>query len=425
MKTTAQTNTSAAMDTAYSIGRKLCKEAIWRGEECTWQGAAVIEENGQSLLVNRTFGTDLHGGLAGIALFLAELAVEVDDAVLETTLNGAVKNLLKQLEGLKREPDIGFYFGLSGVGYALWRMGKLRSDQTWLNAGLGCFDVLKNAEIATAQLDLVSGLAGAIPVFLKLYKETEREDLLDLARQCGDQLLAVAIKEEEYWCWQTLLGETALTGYGYGAAGIALAFQELAGYTDDGSYKEAAFYGFAYENAHFDARQNNWFDLRYSVRNRQTADGQPGCSDSWCHGAPGIALSRLRAYELTGNVDFLQEARLGLDTTCELVSAHLKNPSQANYSLCQGLAGNADILMQGSRVLDEPVYAQVAQQVAKLGRMLYDHTDSDWPSGVVPPMGVPHGKYPTPGLMLGLAGTGLFYLRLSENRRPENLLMIT
>ena len=425
MKTTMQNTTSVAIDTAYSIGRKLCKEALWWGDECTWQGAAVMEEGGQHSLVTRAFGPDLHGGLAGIALFLAELSLEVGDSVVEATLNGALKNLSRQLVSIKTKLDIGFYTGLTGIGYALWRIGKLRSEKKWVDAGLGCFDSSLSTDLRASPLDLMSGLAGAIPVLLKLYKEGGREDLLALARKCGGHLIEKAKKWEEYWAWQTLSGEIPLTGYAHGAAGIALAFQELAESTQNERFKEAAFYGFAYENAHFDARQNNWLDLRYSIRNQQTTDDQPGCSDSWSHGAPGIALSRLRAYELTGNVDFLQEARLGLDTTCELVSAHLKNPAGTNYSLCRGLAGNADILMEGSIMLDEPVYAQVAQQVAKLGRMLYDHTDSDWPSGVIPPMGSAQGKYPTPGLMLGLAGTGLFYLRLSAKRRPENLLLIT
>ena len=410
------------LDTAYSIGRKLCREAIWLDEQCTWQGADVWQRNGHWQLVNRTFGPDLYDGVAGIALFLAELSVRVDDAIVDATLEGAMRNLMRQSDELKTKLQIGFYRGIYGVGYALWRIGRLKSNRTWLEAGLSCFERLK--KVGTADPDQISGVAGSIPVLLKLHQEQAFDDGLALAISYGQRLIDMAEKKEEFWTWQTQQGELPLTGYAQGAAGIALALLELSHASGIDDFKEAAWYGFAYENAHFDARQNNWLDLRYYVRNRQTADDQPGCSDGWDHGAPGIGLSRLRAYELTGNVDFLQEARLALDTTCELVSAHLKNPAGTNYSLSRGLAGNADILMEGSVQLNEPVYAQVAQQVAKLGRMLYDHTDSDWPSGVEPPLGAPSGKYPSPGLLTGLAGTGFFYLRLTA-QKPESILMIT
>ena len=78
-----------------------------------------------------------------------------------------------------------------------------------------------------------------------------------------------------------------------------------------------------------------------------------------------------------------------------------------NFSLCHGLAGNADVLLTGSRAagVDFELGGQLAREVAATG--ISRHTDglaSDWPCGTG------HGQ--SPSLMLGLAGIGLFYLRV-------------
>ena len=181
---------------------------------------------------------------------------------------------------------------------------------------------------------------------------------------------------------------------------------------------------FQYEREHFVPQQNNWPDLRKGINAAPNTKQQHVCGEMWCHGAPGIALSRLRAYQLTGRSDFLQEAQLALDTTYRSVTNSLMNPSNANFSLCHGLAGNADILMTGGMILNNPSYIQTAQQVGIVGSELYEKTGTDWPSGVNDPTGMTQGMEPTPGLMLGSSGTGFFYLRLAFPNEIENILMI-
>ncbi|MEZ4571354.1 MAG: lanthionine synthetase LanC family protein [Thermomicrobiales bacterium] len=67
------------------------------------------------------------------------------------------------------------------------------------------------------------------------------------------------------------------------------------------------------------------------------------------HGAPGIALSRLRAWELTGDERYRDEAITALNTTQQAVINGLEDGT-VNYSLCHGLAGNAEILALGSEM---------------------------------------------------------------------------
>ena len=73
--------------------------------------------------------------------------------------------------------------------------------------------------------------------------------------------------------------------------------------------------------------------------------------------------------------------------------------------------------MQGSRVLGEewPHGSRLALRVAQFGLDRYAADVRSWPCGT-------NGGQ-TPGLMLGLAGIGLFYLRLYDPTIPSILLL--
>jgi lantibiotic modifying enzyme len=72
---------------------------------------------------------------------------------------------------------------------------------------------------------------------------------------------------------------------------MAWALLELAHRTGREDLRRAGRAAFAYEDSLFDSERGNWPDLR--------ADGKTGDAPrfpvAWCHGAPGIALARLRA----------------------------------------------------------------------------------------------------------------------------------
>ena len=88
---------------------------------------------------------------------------------------------------------------------------------------------------------------------------------------------------------------------------------------------------------------------------------------------------------------------------------------QANYSLCHGLCGNAEVLREGADLLLQPGGAGLAGTVAAHGARAFGSQFEAWPCGV------PGGS--TPGLFLGLAGIGHFYLRLARSEVPSVLLL--
>src|SRR5207244_6166469 len=114
-------------------------------------------------------------------------------------------------------------------------------------------------------------------------------------------------------------------------------------------YRTAAEGAFAYERRLYDEGARNWPDLR---ERSQGTEGAATFGAFWCHGAPGIALSRIRALELDfDDGPVREEAVTALETTSAWVGAALT--AGTSYSLCHGLAGNAEILSEGASLVGE------------------------------------------------------------------------
>src|SRR6185295_12585333 len=116
-------------------------------------------------------------------------------------------------------------------------------------------------------------------------------------------------------------------------------------------------------------------------------------------------LSRLRAFELTGDPECALEANAAVRTTMRYLE--MPTAPQAGYSLCHGCAGNAEFLLEASRVLNQPEPRTAAENSARQGIAWFEASHGTWPCGVM-------GGGETPNLLLGTAGIGMFYLRLAE-----------
>jgi lantibiotic modifying enzyme len=128
-------------------------------------------------------------------------------------------------------------------------------------------------------------------------------------------------------------------------------------------------------------------------------------SATWCHGAPGIALARLRAWQLTGRPEYRAQAEIALRTTAAGIEG--APMAMGTWCLCHGSAGNADVLLVGSEILGDPSWQAVAVRTASRGIATYEDGDLPWPPGV-------NGGSDNPSLMLGNAGIGWFFLRLAD-----------
>jgi lantibiotic modifying enzyme len=283
----------------------------------------------------------------------------------------------------------GYYAGCLGIRHAAVEiLGELDEAA-----------ILREAEPNRETLDIIGGSAGAIAALLDFARRTGRCTYREMAVRHGDLLIAGAIREGDAWAWQTIAENPPVTGFSHGTAGIGWALLELWAATGETRFREAAQGAFAYERACFQPG-GGWPDLRGDA---------PVYQSVWCHGAGGIAYSRLRAWQILGDAECLVEARIGL----EIVRGGFGGLE--NFSLCHGSAGNGDLMIYATEVLGKAAWVTEAERVGQEGIERYERPRALWPSGLV-------RAYQTPDLMWGTAGIAYFYLRLAGVGAPTVLL---
>jgi lantibiotic biosynthesis protein len=398
----------AFLDTAAFLGRKLCRDALWAGERCNWLGDSMEFVDGNWGVVHRALGPDLYGGTSGIALFLGSLHRLTGERLFRVTAEGAMAHALARAEDVPPESRLAFYAGWTGIAYVASEMG--------LDHALDLIAGAKRDAAGNPGLDVIGGSAGAIPLLLLLQRRYRDQSLKTFAVTLGEHLLATARRNDAGWSWNTLDGQTDQdpTGFSHGAAGIAYALLELYAATGRADFRAAAEHGFAYEARWFSKEHENWPDFRKIAA---TAPGSgPAYAVAWCHGAPGIGLSRVRGYEILKTDALRRDAEAAIRTT----SRYLNHPGyglQNDFTLCHGRAGNADLLIYAGDALGDQVARTSAEALGRQGIEYFRRNDLPWPCGVP-------GGGETPNLMLGLAGIGYFYLRLYDRAAVPSILIL-
>ena len=416
-------NDKRYLATATNIANRLAEEAIWHRDRCNWLGAEPVDltfADRQPKLSYRALGPELYDGTSGIALFLAELSSATGDSEARRTALGAISQALSRVEALPAPKRVGLYTGAIGVAFAAARIGSILAEEELLEQAEKLLRILAHDE-QEWPFDLLSGAAGAIAALgiLRDLLNVNGKVLIDFAVRLGDNLLKAANKSEVGFSWKSSASskQRNLTGFSHGTAGVAYALLELFHTTGEERYRYGAQKAFEYERHWFDHNAGNWPDFREELGQGRGNDAPLSFASVWCHGAPGIALSRLRAFQLLGDETCRAEAITALETTRETIRSWLHS-GNANYSLCHGLAGNAETLLYGCEVLGGHVVddRKLVAEIADAGIERYAKRGDSWPCGV--------GGEETPSLMLGLAGIGHFYLRLHTPKIPSILILL-
>lgn len=131
---------------------------------------------------------------------------------------------------------------------------------------------------------------------------------------------------------------------------------------------------------------------------------------AWCHGAPGIALSRLAL--ATSHRDRLAELHDAVESTIAMTGRQLV-ADDADLCLCHGVCGNLDVVLTcGRDVRQREWEAWAAGGVASLSECrLADALE--WSTGT--------GPSGDPSLMGGAAGVGFVALRCHNRFTPSVL----
>lgn len=394
---------ASALDHAGLIGWRLhemlddaADRAPWKSYQITDGGASTIE-----------IQTDLYYGSAGVSLFLAYLDSVAPQEHIRHAAERAIKHALTYQEG----QGIGAFEGAAGLIYVLTHLHALWQDPALLDRAVRLTTVVDEGIGRDRTFDVFSGAAGAIGVLIGLAGASGTG--LDQAHRCARHLIDNAERTPAGLSWAPPRpGEAAanLTGFAHGTAGIGWALIALGVRAGREEYVTAGLDAFRYEKSHYDEIEQDWYDLRTNVI--AMSPGRRHFSNAWCAGAAGIGLSRLASWAALGRGDeeLLKEAFLSLHAT-------LRNfQGLGNDTLCHGRSGNTELLLRFARLRDEPAFQLEAnvQAQAQWRRLAADPgwlgQDSDVPV--------------FPGLMIGLAGIGMHFLRLAHpDRIPSPLLL--
>lgn len=419
------------LETAIRIGNRLIQNAIWSGEECTWyvMEAEIINMKSRKAKKVKAGGT-IYQGAAGIALFLLELYKIKKDEELSKTIKGAINYSINFADKLPIN-SFSFYSGRVGIAFAVKKTALYLNEKKYLPIAKKILTPLKGNETSDLGIDIIGGAAGAIPILLQMHNIFKDDFCLDMAINLGENLISKAHMEPTGWSWDSDNKSIYrnLLGYSHGSAGIGHAFIELFHATESDYFLYAAEQAFLYERQFFKNEIFNWPDFRHvelyefiynneldklktTLNNNLFIPYSTKYMNAWCHGAPGVALSRIRANKITQAEVYKTEAENAIQGT--ILSLEIKKDS--NYSLCHGLAGNCDALIEAAYCYNEPKYYKIAEKFGLVGYNNFEKAEKTWPCGTLESVS-------DTSLMLGEAGIGYFYLRLYSKNVPSVLLL--
>ncbi|MEO1367138.1 MAG: type 2 lanthipeptide synthetase LanM, partial [Acidobacteriota bacterium] len=210
---------------AERVGRRL--ETLSFGDDRWISWFHLLPDAGGEALTPVDF--DLYSGLAGIAVFYAELARLSDQEDFRVLAERTLESARRRLHRRKPEAvDLGGFSGLGGWIYALTLLGdRWRSAELLDEAEEAAAGVVAGLE-RDRGLDVIAGSAGCIGGLLALYAKRPKAEILEAAVACGDHLLARAIDQEHGLGWPTGEADRPLTGFAHGTAGYAWALGRLA-----------------------------------------------------------------------------------------------------------------------------------------------------------------------------------------------------
>lgn len=338
---------------AEKIADFLLEEAIWSEDrsEVGWISIMMAGYRERSWLI-RPMNLYLYGGLAGVAVFMAELADRTKKAKYHNAAKILVNQLFRHTDDVFQQINVhnmptGAYSGEASVALAYMLLYKVSRDQALLPYMRKQCQAVAGLLAEDREYDVLGGNAGAALVFINAYKLTGEKTYLTWAMEAGDCLLQSATVYEYGAGWVRESLGVALTGFAHGTAGIMLALARLGWETQEEKYLKAAYQAYRYEQYYFEQETLDWKDLRYDSRVIRENQGM-----AWCHGWGGIAMARIAAAEYVKGkfktelkkTETFVEKKIEYTDGINKGSSGNKTALKTSLCLCHGMCGNLALL---------------------------------------------------------------------------------
>lgn len=408
------------LEGAVHLAERFCDMAIVDGDEANWVTRRI---NGSMARwpVNRptvaALPPGVYEGTAGVALYLARVHEETQDPrmrrVALAAMRRAVNGAFSIVDPMRSR---GYYIGAIGVACAAVEAGQRLGEPALLDRARAIVREAFERRKEPRYHDIIFGAAGAIPALLWYAEETGDETAIELAQWHGSDLVRVANVDEDAYSWGPEIPKKhvrPMTGFSHGAAGYGWALSFLVAQGASPRVEAAARGAFRYERKWFDAKERAWRDLR-----TDWAPGKPiqrRFAVFWCHGSPGIGLSRIAAAENLKDARLRKEIGFALEHSLR-TSREMFGRPQEDVCGCHGIVGNAECIWEMGAAVGDPRGKLFAEEAAD---WLLDRfgpgTGVEWPTAIT------QGLYPT--LLTGVAGAGSLLLRLARPGKYPTILL--
>ncbi|SIR51741.1 lanthionine synthetase LanC family protein [Fluoribacter gormanii] len=289
----------------------------------------------------------------------------------------------------------GLHFGTAGVGVALTEAistGVQTSDELLI-------EVIHNCLNKTVDWpDITHGAAGQGIAAMYCFDRLGIPSFQENVEQCADYLITSQRVDGSWIMPEGVPGMSGeiLSGFAHGVSGMAYFLAEFSRRKNDNAAWTSTIRAINWlqqQAIHQKIDGDSILIWTYSIKN-------PARWRWWCHGGPGIALTFLRLYELTGETEYADLVR----KTLKIHPANLRYP---NLSQCHGLSGLGDIYLEAFRVLGDEEWLERAVSIAKFLFAMRQKTETGAYYWLTED---PH--IATADLMVGSCGILHFFLRL-------------
>jgi lantibiotic modifying enzyme len=342
---------------------------------------------------------DMYEGLSGIVLFLAHLSR------LDPSMAGHSRSLAQVLQRALAEgtlPPGGAFHGSGAVTWSLLHLWSITGEDSYIAAIIESLESISQQVKSDRTFDIISGSAGLIYILLEIYRVTSSPIALQIACQAADHLLLNRQLLHHGFGWLTI-SRKHLVGFAHGSAGISCSLLNLAAVSGNNEYLDAASHALEYERAVYSI--NAGATVNTDLKSRE----DKALASSWCHGAAGIAVSRLRfPSSFIGVVE---------NREIELALGNLSLAENVSDCLCHGTLGHVDVLLTAACKTGRPSFQQLALQMA-MNALTKSKENGTW---IVSPS---RRTRDVIGFMTGLAGIGFTLLRAARPSSYPSLLSL-
>lgn len=384
------------------LGKRICKEAIYgKCGDVSWVVPRLHMANEAEWQLEHA-NAYMYSGIAGICVFfhaLCQISEEEQYQKIRDALDRTMKRYTDDVYENREHVQSKWTGALNGEGsivYAYQLIYQLTKKEQYFIFAKKHLEILDELVDTCKCPDLISGNAGAILIYLNMFKITGDDTYLSKAIKTADKLAESAVPQKSGGiAWDIEGVSLSLTGFSHGNAGIIYAYTKLYEECGLSKYKELIEKAIKYENLMYSDNIANWADLRKESSKESEKD-----SVSWCHGAAGILISRLEV--LKCNCASLTE--IAEDDIKRAIDKMIHTKLRKGLCLCHGNFGNIEILY---RYL---AYKSNSELEGKLKSYL-----SETAQGICCDQIIYLPQEENPGLMNGFSGMGYALLRRLYN----------